>query len=219
MATYGYGRVSTEDQTTENQRKVVELQQKMQIDIWFEDNNVSGKVLAENRTEFAKMLSITVPGDTVVFTRVDRIGRKTSNILNTVEGLLEKGIEVFILQLGNEPLSSPMGKVMLGIFAIFAENERDSIVERTNAGITRTRAAGTKFGAPLKISPTQLREMKQQQDQGKNLNAIATHFKVSRNTVDRILKDWGDKIDKYEDEYTERKVQHKINKARKLKKG
>lgn len=216
---YGYGRVSTEDQHSENQRQVIALQQKVSVDEWFEDQNVSGKTKAVNRPEFARMLSKAVIGDEIVFTRVDRIGRRASDVLNTVEGLLEKGIEVYILQLGDTPLSSPMGKVMLGVFAIFAENERDSIIERTNDGIARTKAKGTKFGAPFKITPKQLSEMVGMYTDGSNLNEIATKFKLPRNTVARTIEKWNGKLEEYTTEYTLRKEQHRINKLKKLDKG
>lgn len=214
---YGYGRVSTSEQHSENQRQVIALQQKSEIDEWFEDSNVSGKTKAVDRPEFARMLSKVVAGDEITFTRVDRIGRKTSDVLNTVEGLLADGIEVYILQLGATPLSSPMGKVMLGVFAIFAENERDSIIERTIGGINRTRAEGTKFGAPFKITPKQLSEMVTMSSDGLNMSAIAEKFKLPRNTVDRAMKNWGDKLDEYTKEYAARKAQHKANKLKREK--
>lgn len=216
---YGYGRVSTADQHSENQRQVIALQQAVAVDEWFEDNNVSGKTKAVERPEFARMLSKTVAGDEIVFTRVDRIGRRTSDVLNTVEGLLERGIEVYILQLGATPLSSPMGKVMLGVFAIFAENERDSIIERTLGGIARTRAEGTKFGAPLKITPKQLSEMLVMSSEGCNMNEIAVKYNLPRNTVVRTLEKWGGKVEEYAEEYAERKLQHKRNRLKREKGG
>lgn len=214
---YGYGRVSTSEQHSENQKLVINLQQESAVDEWFEDHNVSGKTKAVDRPEFARMLGKAVSGDEIIFTRVDRIGRRTSDVLNTVDALLDKGIEVYILQLGKTPLSSPMGKVMLGVFAIFAENERDSIIERTIGGINRTRAAGTKFGAPFKITPKQLAEMIVMSKDGSNMNVIAEKFKLPRNTVDRAIKNWGDKLEEYGEEYAMRKAQHKTNKLKREK--
>lgn len=211
---YGYGRVSTADQHSENQRQVINLQQSSDVDEWFEDNNVSGKTKAVDRPEFARMLATAVAGDEIIFTRVDRIGRRTADVLNTVDELLDKGIEVYILQLGKTALSSPMGKVMLGVFAIFAENERDSIIERTIGGINRTRAEGTKFGAPFKITPKQLTEMQEMASTGSNMNEIAAKYKLPRNTVARTLDKWGSKLEEYTEEYSSRKAQHKANKLK-----
>lgn len=210
MAIYGYGRVSRDEQTSENQRQVIELQQKIAVDEWFEDHAVSGKTKTDSRPMFSAMVAKAVKGDTIVFTRVDRIGRKASNTLVTVEGLLERGIEVYILQLGEVPLSSPMGKVMLGVFAIFAENERDSIVERTKQGLARTKEQGTKLGAPLKIPPQKLAEMIEKAKAGVNLNKIGQEYGFPRNTVERNITAWKGKLPEYAREYEARRKQYKL---------
>ena len=98
MATYGYGRVSRMQQCTENQKLVLELQQKIKIDQWFEEQGVSGRMKAKKRPMFAKMIALAQKGDTVVFTRVDRISRRASDTLNTVEELLERGVETTLCQ-------------------------------------------------------------------------------------------------------------------------
>lgn len=208
MATYGYGRVSRFQQTSENQRQVISLQKKFQVDHWFEDHAVSGKVKAKDRPQFAKMISLAVAGDCVVFTRVDRIARRTSDTLNVVEELLERGVEVFILQLGETPLSSPMGKVMLGVFALFAENERDAIVERTLDGLARTKKAGTVLGPPLLIDPCTLRAMCQDRSNGMSLDALTKHYNFPRQTIYRNTKKYAHRLDEYEAEFLQRERQY-----------
>jgi putative DNA-invertase from lambdoid prophage Rac len=208
MATYGYGRVSRMQQCTENQKLVLELQQKIKIDQWFEEHGVSGKVKAHKRPMFAKMLALAQKGDTVVFTRVDRISRRASDTLNTVEGLLERGVEVFILQLGDVPLSSQAGKMMMGIYAIFAEGERDFIVERTNEGLSRTKKQGTVLGPPLLIDPFTLRAMCQDREEGMSLDTLAKRYNFPRQTIYRNTKKYANKLDAYEAEFLKREQQY-----------
>jgi DNA invertase Pin-like site-specific DNA recombinase len=215
MAHYGYGRVSSQEQTSENQRRVIALQQKKVIDEWFEDHNVSGKTKAEDRPEFSRMIAKAVAGDTIVITRVDRVGRKASNTLKTVEALLDRGIEVFILQLGDIPLSSQTGKLLLGVFAILAEGERDAVIERTKDGLARTKAQGTVLGAVLKIKPNDLKDMVALHQDGMNINAIAAKYKLPRNTVDRNIKAWGTKLEEYTQEYNKRQIQIKEKRKQK----
>lgn len=207
MATYGYGRVSRDEQTSENQRQVLELQKKMRVDEWFEDHAVSGKVKAMDRKEFARMTEMAVTGDTVVFTRVDRIGRKASNILTVVEELLERGVEVYILQIGDVALSSPIGKMLLGVFAIFAEGERDSIVERTKDGLARTKAQGTVLGRPLSISPEVLKAACQKREEGVSLAKIGLEYNVDKNTILQACKKWGDSLDEYKARWEAQTIQ------------
>lgn len=74
MATFGYGRVSTKEQTTENQRREIQTAG-YQVEYWFADEGVSGKVSALQRPQFAKMLTQIRDGETLVVTKLDRLGR------------------------------------------------------------------------------------------------------------------------------------------------
>jgi putative DNA-invertase from lambdoid prophage Rac len=212
MAIYGYGRVSRDEQTSDNQRQVIELQQKVPVDKWFEEHAVSGKMKARSRPAFADMLATVMAGDTIVFTRVDRIGRKASDVLTMVEGLLEQGIEVIILQLGNVPLSSPMGKVMLGVFAIFAENERDSIVERTKDGLARTKAQGTRLGRPLRIPYPHLAKICEERAAGVVLDSLSSKWGYDRNTILQAVKKWKDELPAYKELWEKQEKQAKERK-------
>lgn len=94
MATFGYGRVSTTQQGTENQR--LELEQAWwQIDYWFSDI-VSGKVPAMQRKAFSEMLSKICDGETLVVAKLDRLGRDAIDVLQTVRALAERNIKVIL---------------------------------------------------------------------------------------------------------------------------
>ncbi len=150
MATFGYGRVSTSQQDTENQR--LELGQAgWQIDYWFADV-VSGKVPAMQRKAFSEMLNKIRDGETLVVAKLDRLGRDAIDVLQTVRALADRNIKVLVHQLGNTDLTSAAGKLLLSMLAAVAEMERDLLIERTQAGLSRAKAEGKKLGRPPKIA-------------------------------------------------------------------
>lgn len=211
MATYGYGRVSRDSQTSENQKMLIEQQLGMPVDCWYEDHATSGTVKTANRPLFSKMVACAVKGDTLVFSRVDRIARKTSDVLNTVEALLEKGIEIYILQIGKMPLSSANGMMQLTLYAMFAENERLAIVERTRDGLARTKAEGTILGPKLKIPPSTLKAICEGRSEGITLDSLSKEYGVPRNSIHRNIKEWVGKLDEYEAEWEKRQQQYGRN--------
>lgn len=146
MATFGYGRVSTVQQDTENQRLEL-LQAGCHIDFWFADI-VSGKVHASQRKAFNEMLTKIRDGETLVVTKLDRLGRDAVDILQTVKKLAARDIRVIVHQLGTTDLTSTAGKLLLSMLAAVAEMERDLLIERTQSGLARAKAEGKKLGRP-----------------------------------------------------------------------
>jgi putative DNA-invertase from lambdoid prophage Rac len=182
MATFGYGRVSTEQQHTENQR--IEMEQAgHQVDYWFEDRGVSGKVPAAQRPQFAAMLDKIRDGETLLVSKLDRLGRDAIDIQQVVRGLAARGIRVVVLALGGQDLTAPAGKLMLAMLSAVAEMERDLLVERTQAGLARARAEGRKLGRPTKTSPTQQRAICEALEGGATVSELARNFAVSRATI------------------------------------
>ncbi|HBZ7292614.1 TPA: recombinase family protein, partial [Klebsiella pneumoniae] len=115
MAIFGYGRVSTAQQDTENQR--LELEQAgWMFDFWFADI-VSGKVQAIQRKAFAEMLGKIRTGETLVVAKLDRLGRDAIDVLQTVRLLSDRGIKVIVHQLGTTDLTSAAGKLLLSMLA------------------------------------------------------------------------------------------------------
>ena len=99
MAIFAYGRVSTKDQTTENQRLEIE-RAGYQVEYWFADEGVSGKVSASQRPQFAALLAQMRKGETLIVTKLDRLGRDAQDIGATIKALAARKIEVIVLQLG-----------------------------------------------------------------------------------------------------------------------
>ena len=92
MATVGYVRVSTKEQGVEAQQH--KLAQKFNIEKWFADNGVSGTVKAKERPGFSALLDYIREGDTLVVPAIDRLGRNTIDVLETVEAFKAKGVKV-----------------------------------------------------------------------------------------------------------------------------
>ena len=95
-----------------------------------------------------RLLEYAEDGDTVVAWRIDRLGRSLIDVLNTVNGFQQAGVNVQSISDGIDP-STKNGRIMLGMLATLAEYERELIVERVNAGIAVARASGTRFGRPI----------------------------------------------------------------------
>ena len=184
MAIFGYGRVSTGQQTTENQR--LELEQAgylIQPEFWFADESISGKVSASQRPAFIKLKEQIRSGETLVVSKLDRLGRDAIDVLQTVKELGTKGVKVIVHQLGNTDLTSPAGKLLLMMLSAVAEMERDLLVERTQAGLARAKAEGKTLGRPSKTSNIQRAEIISKLQAGESVSAVAREYGVSRASI------------------------------------
>ena len=186
MATFAYSRVSTKEQTTENQRLKIG-RAGYQADFWFEES-VSGKVSAMQRPQFKALLQQIRNGETLVVTKLDRLGRDAQDVLATVKALESRKIQVIVLQLGKLDLASAAGKLMLTMLAAVAEMERDLLVERTQAGLARAKAEGKALGRPSKTTPAQRSSIIQRYAQGESVSALSRAFNVSRASILSIVK-------------------------------
>ncbi len=122
-------------------------------------------------------------GDTLVVTKLDRIGKDSIEVQKTVELFTEHGIRLIVLQLGNLDLTSSSGALMVKVLAAVADFERELIIERTLAGQARARAAGTHMGRPSKTTDEQRQTIRKRLTTGQTVSAVARDFKISRATV------------------------------------
>lgn len=182
MAVFGYGRVSTSSQHTSNQR--LELEQAgFAIDFWFSDTGISGKTCAAQRPEFSSLLAKIRDGETLVVSKLDRLGRDAVDVLQTVRLLASRGIQVIVLQLGKVDLASVAGKLLLTMLVAVAEMERDLLVERTQAGLQRARAQGKRLGRPVKTTDEQRQEIRSLLESGMSVSDVARQFNISRASI------------------------------------
>lgn len=135
----GYTRVSTSSQDAQLQLDALVAAGVQKRDVFADVT--SGSKTAIERTGIKKLLEYAEDGDTVVVWRVDRLGRSLIDVLNTVNLLRERGVQVRSISDGIDP-STSTGRLMLNMLATLAEYERELIVERVNAGIAAARATG-----------------------------------------------------------------------------
>ena len=180
---FAYARVSTVDQLTENQREQINAAGYKIETRRFVEEKISGSVHAQARPGFKKLLDRMETGDTLVVTKLDRIGRDSIDVQRTVELCAGQGIRLIVLQLGNLDLTSSSGALMVKVLAAVADFERELIIERTRAGQERARAVGTHMGRPLKTTEEQRRKIRGQLAKGQTVSAVARDFKLSRATV------------------------------------
>lgn len=135
----GYIRVSKDQQTTALQEDALRQEQCERLFI----DKMSGKRF--DRPQFLRMLDTACAGDIIVVWRLDRLGRSLKELIETVNALAERGIEVRSLK-EHIDTSTPTGKLMFHLMAALAEFERDIIRERTQAGLEAARARGRRGG-------------------------------------------------------------------------
>lgn len=152
--TFLYARVSTADQTTDNQ--LLEVQQAgFAVDPRrVVTETVSGSTQASERKGFQKLLERMEGGDTLIVTKLDRLGRNAMDVRTTIEKLSEEGIRVHCLALGGVDLTSAAGKMTMQVLCAVAEFERDLLIERTHAGLERAKSEGKKLGRPEAVDTT-----------------------------------------------------------------
>jgi putative DNA-invertase from lambdoid prophage Rac len=182
---FAYARVSTVEQVTENQREQIARAGYTIRPKFFIEEQVSGSMPAAQRPGFQRLLERMDEGDTLVVTKLDRIGRDSIDVQQTVERFQREGIRLVVLQLGNLDLTSSAGALMVKMLAAVADFERDLIIERTQAGQARARAraAGKHMGRPSKTSPEQRCAIRKALAAGSTVTSLASSYYVSRATI------------------------------------
>ncbi len=206
MTTFAYIRVSTDKQTSDNQRQAIN-EAGYSVDKWFAEEGVSGTVAATERSEFKAMMKQAKEGDTVIIVKIDRLGRKAGDILNTVELFKQKGIKLRVMQFDGVDLTSAVGKVLLAVMSAMAELERDILSERTKSGISRTKAQGTIVGRMNKIPYQDLEYIVNARNNGIKMDVLCEQFKLGRSTINNALNNWKDKLPEYKEHWEKQCVQ------------
>jgi putative DNA-invertase from lambdoid prophage Rac len=188
---FAYCRVSTIDQTPENQAREIAAAGFAVEPARVISETVSGSVLASERTGFGKLLNKLEAGDVLVVTKLDRLGRNAMDVRATVEALTGMGVRVHCLALGGVDLTSAAGKMTMGVIAAVAEFERDLLVERTQSGLARAKAEGKTLGRPSTLSASQVAEVGQRLAAGEAVAAIARAMGTSRQTIMRARDSLG----------------------------
>lgn len=181
---FAYCRVSTHDQTVENQ--IIAIQNSGYVirndRIIFEV--VSGKTPAMQREAFKRLVEHSLEaGDTLVVLKLDRLGRDAIDVQTTVNEILNKSIKLIVLDLPEPDLSTSNGKLLVGMFSVFAEFERNRISERTKEGQRRAIAQGKVIGRPKAKKTTE--RVSEAKSEGLSQSKVAKKLGLSIATVKR----------------------------------
>ncbi|MFG1313348.1 recombinase family protein [Xanthobacter autotrophicus] len=184
-----YLRVSTSEQTTENQRR--ELQAVAEKAGWevvavFEDAGISGAKSRDQRPGYDAMLKAVTRRevDMVAAWSVDRLGRSMADLVAFLGELHARGADLYLHQQALDT-STPSGRAMFQMMGVFAEYERAMIRERVNAGLARAKAEGKKLGRPTVGAETEAR-IKELRAQGMGMLKVAKTLGVGVSAVQRV---------------------------------
>jgi putative DNA-invertase from lambdoid prophage Rac len=183
---FAYCRVSTADQTTDNQIQEIESAGFAVAKQRVITETISGSVPALERKGFAKLLDRLEEDDLLIVTKLDRLGRNAMDVRATVERLASIGVRVHCLALGGVDLTSPAGRMTMQVINAVAEFERDLLIERTQAGLRRAKAEGKTFGRPSALTEVQRTAVIEQLNTGVSVAQIARDMKTSRQTIMRV---------------------------------
>jgi putative DNA-invertase from lambdoid prophage Rac len=186
--TFAYCRVSTIDQTAENQIQEIRaagfnVEPRRVI-----METVSGSVPAMEREGFRRLVDRLEWEDVLIVTKLDRLGRNAMDVRTTVEKLAYEKVRVHCLALGGVDLTSAAGRMTMAVINAVAEFERDLLIERTQAGLKRAKAEGKRLGRPPSLSREQQFEVCMRRSQGASLGVLAKELGVSRSAIQRAEK-------------------------------
>lgn len=184
-----YLRVSTDGQTTDNQRLELErvaAQRGWEIVGTYDDNGISGAKGREHRKEFDRLLKDAMRRkfDMVAAWSVDRLGRSLRDLVDFLSEIHAAAVELYLHTQGLDT-STAAGRALFGMLGVFAEFERSMIVERVRAGMARARSQGKHLGRPR--LPEAMRErIAELAAAGMSGRAIARQVGVSEASVRRL---------------------------------
>lgn len=181
----GYARVSTarQGQSLDTQREAL-------VDAGCDAQHIYSDTISGtkwSRPGLTDALNYMRPGDTLVVTRLDRLGRNLHETVTTIADLAERDINVQVLDPALDT-SRPADKVVVNVMASLAEWERELLIERTREGVAHARSQGRVAGPKPKLTDEQARQAQQLIDGGESIASVARSFSVSRQTLYRALE-------------------------------
>lgn len=176
----GYARVSTADQNLESQ---IDALQKAGCERIFQEKASGARA---DRPERNRMIDMLREDDTVVVTKLNRIGRNTKDLISISELLDEKGVNLIILD-NNIDTTTPLGKMFFTVMAAIAEFERELIVEGTKEGLASARACGRVGGRP-RINSITIQNALDMHESGKySISEILAETGIGKTTLYKYL--------------------------------
>lgn len=187
-----YGRVSTNDQTSENQ--LIKLKEIIELNGWnlvnvYVDEGISGSKGRDRRPQFDKLCKDMVRRK---FTRilvwdVSRLGRSLQHLVEFLNDVQSVGCNLYIHQSGLDT-TTPSGRMMFQMVGVFSEFERSMISERVKLGLNRVKTKGKDLGPPVKVDKDFVSKVQNLWSDGLTLDQIRQHVELSRSTIYRVIK-------------------------------
>jgi len=191
----GYVRVSTDKQTVDNQRLAIHEycnKNGLHVDRWTEVEAFSRKSIKQRRID--ELLEQLKEGDTLIVSELSRLARSVGQIIMIIDELIKNKVRVVCIKenLSLNGKKDMQTKIIITMFSLFAEIERDLISERTKEGLRRARAEGKLLGRPKgSIGNSKLtgkeQEIKDYMAKGVNLTNIARIYNVAYGTLKHFV--------------------------------
>ncbi len=189
MRNFGYGRVSTTEQSLDLQLAALKA---AGCDRILTDEGFSGSDFS--RPGLTKLLKALSAGDKLTVWRLDRLGRSLFELLKLIRDLNERGVEFRSLSESLDT-STSAGRLLMHILASMAEFERSLVSERTRAGMAAARDRGSRIGRRPAMSPEQLAEARASIESARRPIAdVAYEYRVHPRTLSRLLRQHADPI-------------------------
>lgn len=192
---YGYIRVSTDHQTTENQRFEIKRfceKQDLVIDCWIEETISSTKDLSKRK--LGRLLRRIQKDDLIIASELSRLGRNLLQVMSILHHCMDVGAKIWTIKDNYRLGADITSKVLAFAFGLSAEIERNLISQRTKEAIARVRAEGKRVGRPLGSRNTyklegRERYISQKLGDGRSRYEIARRLRVHRDTLARFIED------------------------------
>lgn len=180
----GYARVSTVDQSLALQLDALQADGCERI---YTEKASGAK---DDREELQRALDNLRPGDVFVVYKLDRLARSTVKLISTMEEIKKRGVE-FVSLTDKIDTTTAGGKALFGMLAVFAEFERNVIVERTKAGLAASRARGRNGGRPKIDRRKVTQALKMYDTKAHSVAEITEATGVTKATIYRAIKERG----------------------------
>jgi len=180
----GYARVSTSSQSTDNQVSL--LKEAGCSQVFYEV--ISSRVSIDERFQLTAALSVLQPGDELVITKLDRLGRTQNQVISTLHSLQEKGIHIRTLDnLINTAALGKIAPILIGLLSGLAEVERELIRERVRDSVEYRRKNGGNVGGRKPIGEAKVQHILRLRQEGSSIRKIAELTGISTATLHKTI--------------------------------
>ncbi len=187
-----YARVSTQQQTVENQfRELREVahRQGWQIVAELSDSGISGAKGRDQRPAFDELLKRATRRefDLIMVWAIDRLGRSIQHLVGFMNEIQSMGVDLYIHQQAIDTTTAS-GRMVFGIFSALGEYERELIRERIIAGQRRARSQGVRIGRPTQLNDAVRTSVRMLRDKGVGIKDIANRLQIGVGSVYAVLR-------------------------------